>query len=89
MTRVKVTSAELAQTFRIWLKVIAQRRASFLRDLWTRRGEEYDRDRIDAARTELARELSENLARAGWEVTRRPTDQEAALGSPIFRPKGD
>lgn len=52
---------ELERNLRIWLSVISQRRASVLRDLWTRRGEEYDATRIEHARHELARYLAEKL----------------------------
>ena len=52
---------ELERNLRIWLSVISQRRASVLRDLWTRRGEDYDATRIEHARHELARYLAEKL----------------------------
>jgi hypothetical protein len=52
---------ELAKNLRIWLSVLSQRRASLLRDLWTRRGEEYDSTKIEHARHELARYLAEKI----------------------------
>ena len=52
---------ELAQNLRIWLSVLSQRRASLLRDLWTRRGEDYDATKIEHARHELARYLAEKI----------------------------
>lgn len=52
---------ELEKMLRIWFSVLSQRRASLLRDLWTRRGEEYDATRIEHARHELARYLAEKI----------------------------
>lgn len=52
---------ELEKNLRIWFSVLAQRRASLLRDLWTRRGEEYDATKIEHARHELARYLAEKI----------------------------
>ena len=80
---IPVQTAELARTFRIWLTVLAQRRPALLRDLWTRRGEDADRLKLDHARSELARELAERLAVNKWEVTREPTPQEQLGGEPL------
>ena len=52
---------ELETNLRIWLSVLSQRRASVLRDLWTRRGEEYDAHKIEHARHELARYMAEKI----------------------------
>ena len=61
---------ELEKLLRIWFSVLAQRRASLLRDLWTRRGEEYD-GRNNNARHELARYLAEKIL-CSHELTRAP-----------------
>jgi hypothetical protein len=62
---------ELEKLLRIWFSVLTQRRASLLRDLWTRRGEEYDARKIDHARHELARYLAEKIL-CSHELTRAP-----------------
>jgi hypothetical protein len=74
--KIRVSTAELAKVFVIWLIVIGQRRADILRDLWTRRGDEHDAAKIMRARGELARELSERLALANWDVMREETTQD-------------
>jgi hypothetical protein len=61
---------ELATNLRIWLSVLSQRRASLLRDLWTRRGEDYDATKIEHARHELARYLAEKILYGSHELTR-------------------
>lgn len=76
MPKIRVSTDELAKTFRIWLTVVGQRRPSLLRDLWTRRGEDHDRDKIQHARHELARTLAENLERSRWEVVREEQYQD-------------
>ena len=79
MPQIRIPTDELAKTFRIWLTVIAQRRPSLLRELWTRRGEDYDADKVRHARAELAQALAENLERAKWEVTREETMHERIM----------
>jgi hypothetical protein len=76
-SRITVSTADLTKTFNIWLTVIRQRRPSLLRDLWTRRGEEHDGEKIRSAQVELARELAERLKTAKWEVSRNRTSQDA------------
>ena len=73
MSMIPVSPADLAKTLRIWLTIIGQRRPDILRNIWTRRGEEYDGEKIEFARTELVRTLVENLERAKWQVVRRET----------------
>lgn len=80
MPTIRVTPAELALTLRIWLTVIGQRRPDILRNLWTRRGEDYDREKIEFARTELARTIVENLERAHWQVMREETMHDRLHG---------
>ena len=76
-SRITVSTADLIKTFNIWLSVIRQRRPDMIRDLWTRRGEDYDGPKIRAAQHELARELAERLHTATWQVSRQPTSQDA------------
>lgn len=76
-SRVIVSTADLIKTFNIWLSVIRQRRPDMIRDLWTRRGEDYDGEKIRTAQRELARELAERLHTAKWQVSREPTSQDA------------
>lgn len=76
-SRIIISTEDLAQTFDIWLTVIRQRRAAMIRDLWTRRGEDYDGSKIKNAQRELARELAERLKTAKWQVTRESTMQDA------------
>lgn len=80
MPTIRVTPAELALTLCIWLTVIGQRRPDILRNLWTRRGEDYDREKIEFARTELARTIVENLERAHWQVMREETMHDQLHG---------
>ena len=56
-----VDIAELEKNLRIWMSVLSQRRPSLIRDLWTRRGEDYDATKIEHARHELARYLAEKI----------------------------
>jgi hypothetical protein len=74
--RVLVTAAELASNIRFWIAVLGQRRPSILRDLWTRRGEEYDGPRIERARRDLAEHLAEKILYAA-ELTRAAQCQDA------------
>jgi hypothetical protein len=71
--RVDLTTDELATTLNIWLTIVGQRRPSLLRDLWTRKGEDHNAQRIHGARRELARFLAERMAVSGWAVTRQRT----------------
>lgn len=84
-SRISIGPAELASNIIIWLKVLGQRRPSLLRDLWTRRGEEYDAVRIEHARHELARHLADKLLYA-HELTRLARGQE--LDPEPYRPNG-
>jgi hypothetical protein len=71
--RIDVTTEALTRTLIIWLTAAGQRRPSLLRDLWTRRGEEHDAQRIQHARHELARFLAEQFRTAKWRVVRAET----------------
>jgi hypothetical protein len=73
MSKIRVPTDELAKSFRIWLNVIAQRQPSILRDLWTRKGEQKDSEKIAFARDRLAKTLADNLALARWQVMRNET----------------
>jgi 6-phosphogluconolactonase/glucosamine-6-phosphate isomerase/deaminase len=84
-SRISIGVAELAQNIAIWLKVLGQRRAAVVRDIWTRRGEEYDAARIEHARHALARYLAEKILYA-HELTRSARGQE--LDPEEYRPNG-
>ena len=71
-SRISIDIAELRRNIVIWLKVLGQRRAGLLRDLWSRRGEEYDAAKVEHARRELARYLAEKILYS-HELTRRAT----------------
>ena len=75
-TQIVVTPDELEMTFRLWLKIIGQRQPFLLRDLWTRRGDEYDADKIERARREFARVLTQRFLTADWQVWRLETAQD-------------
>ena len=75
--RITLTTDELAKTLHIWLTVVGQRRPALVRDLWTRKGEAHDAQRIRHARHELARFLAERMAISRWEVTRGETMHDA------------
>ena len=66
---------ELEMNLRIWLSVLSQRRAAVLRDLWTRRGEEYDAHKIEHARHELARYLADKILYS-HELTRAENEMD-------------
>jgi len=70
-----VDLAEIEKNFIIWLSVLSQRRPSLLRDLWTRRGEDYDATRIQHARHELARHLAEKILYV-YELTRPEAEMD-------------
>lgn len=76
MTMIRVDPDQLELSFRLWLKIIGQRQPSLLRDLWTRRGDEYDLDKLERTRRELARVLTQRFLTAGWEVIRQETAQD-------------
>jgi hypothetical protein len=76
MPRIRVATAELAQTFRIWLSVIGQRRSDILRHLVTHKGETRDQAKVDHAKAELAREFAERLERNQWHVMREELQQD-------------
>jgi hypothetical protein len=71
--RIDIPTDELTKTLNIWLAIVGQRRPSLLRDLWTRKGEEHDAQRIQHARHELARFLADKFKVSGWVVTRKET----------------
>jgi hypothetical protein len=75
-SRHTVDVPELEKNLRIWFSVLSQRRASLLRDLWTRRGEEYDATKIEHARHELARYLAEKILYGGHELTRPKAEMD-------------
>jgi hypothetical protein len=68
-SRVVVEREELETNLRIYLSVLGQKHPHVVRDLWTRRGEEYDRDKIQRAREQFATFVGERLYRA-YEMTR-------------------
>jgi hypothetical protein len=78
-SRITVEVPELEKNLLIWFSVLAQRRPSLLRDLWTRRGEEYDATKIEHARHELASYLAAKILYA-HELTRAavPMDEVGA-----------
>ena len=69
-SRVTVEMPELEKNLLIWFTLLAQRRPSLLRDLWTRRGEDFDPAKIEHARHELARFLAEKILNGGHRLTR-------------------
>lgn len=89
MGKIRVGTADLAQTFKIWLTVIGQRRPDILRHLVTHKGETQNPERVNFAKAELARELSERLNRNQWHVMREELPQDriwrAERGEPLDR----
>lgn len=75
-----IDQAELETNLRIYLALLNQRRPAVLRDLWTRRGEEYDRARIEHARSEFASFVAERICRS-YQLSRpaNAMDEIAAL----------
>jgi len=73
---IRISPAELMQALQIWIAIIGQRQPSLLRDLWTRRGEDHDSRKIDAARRELGRALAQRFETANWEVMREETNHD-------------
>lgn len=73
--RVTVSIAELATNLRIWLVVLGQRRPDVLRNLWTRRGEDHDREKIERARYDLSSHLAEKILYS-QELTRPALPQD-------------
>lgn len=73
---IRVTPEQLELTFRLWLRIIGQRQPSLLRDLWSRRGDEYDAEKIERAKREFARVLTQRFLTANWEVMREETAQD-------------
>ena len=71
--RVVMSTDDLAKALAIWLTVVGQRRASLVRDLWTRRDERPDQAKREHARHELARYLAEQMRLSGFVVTRKAT----------------
>ena len=55
---------------------MGQRQPSLLRDLWSRRGDEYDRDKLERTRREFARVLTQRFLTAKWGVMREEQDTE-------------
>ncbi len=80
-SRISITTEDLAKVLAIWLRVIGQRRAALVRDLWTRRDEPPDQAKREHARHELARYLAEQMRLSGYEVTRRATASDQAWPS--------
>jgi hypothetical protein len=76
-SRVIVELPELERNLLIWFTLLAQRRPSLLRDLWTRRGEDHDRAKIEHARHELARFLAERVLYGSHELTRAAVPMDA------------
>ena len=85
MKQICVSPAELAQTFRIWLRVLRQRRPDILRELWRRGSEPRDQQKEVFACAELAREITERLQINKWEVTREATPQEEMQGYEVLK----
>lgn len=73
MATIRVTPEELEQAFQLWLIIMGQRQPSLLRDLWTRKGDEYDAPKLERTRREFARVLTQRFLTAGWEVMRDET----------------
>lgn len=67
---------ELERAIRIWLTLLYQRRPAVIRDLWTRRGEEHDGQKIEHARREFARFIAEKMLYS-HHVTRAATSMDA------------
>jgi hypothetical protein len=76
MATIRVTPDQLELTFRLWLKIIGQRQPSLVRDLWTRKGDEYDKDKLERTRREFARVLTQRFLTAGWDIMREETAQD-------------
>jgi hypothetical protein len=68
-SRIIIDREELEKNLRIYLNVLGQKHPHVVRDLWTRRGEEYDRNKIERAREQFAAFVGERLYRA-YEMTR-------------------
>ena len=75
--QIRVEPRELEQAIHIWLKIIGQRQPSLLRDLWSRRGDEYDSDKLERTRAEFARTLAQRFLTAKWDVLREETMHDA------------
>ena len=71
-SRIIIERAELEKNLRIYLAVAGQKHPHLVRDLWTRRGEEYDGPKIERARGQFAAFIAERICRA-YELT-RPMD---------------
>jgi len=71
-SRIIIERAELEKNLRIYVNVLGQKHPHVIRDLWTRRGEEYDSAKIERAREQFAAFVGERLYRA-YEMT-RPMD---------------
>jgi len=76
MGMIRVEKEQLEQTFRLWLTIIGQRQPSLLRELWSRRGDEYDHEKLERTRQEFARVLT-RFVTAGWEIMREETAQDS------------
>lgn len=76
MPTIRVTPAELEQTLRLWLRIIGQRQPNLLRDIWSRRGDEYDATKIERAKRKFARVLTQRFLTAGWDVMRPETSSD-------------
>ena len=76
MEMIRIEPPELEKALLIWIGIMGQRQPSLLRDLWSRRGDEYDRDKLDRTRREFARVLTQCFLTAKWNVLREELDQE-------------
>ena len=70
MPRIRVSREELATTLYVWLAVAGIKQPWLIRDLWTRRGEQKDKDKQERARRALAEHLAGKFDEARHEVTR-------------------
>jgi hypothetical protein len=76
MPLIRLTPADAMKTFQIWLSITRQRQPNLLRDLWTRRGEAFDRVKEEAALRELARLLAQRIETAKFELYRQEGSQD-------------
>ena len=76
MPPIRVEPPELEAAIFIWLKIIGQRQPHLIRDLWTRRGDDYDAGKIEKTKREFARVLTQRFLTANWDVMRPKTPQD-------------
>ena len=70
MDRIIIARADLETSLTVWLATAGIDRPAVIRDMWTRKDEQRDQVRRDAARRGLAAYLAEHIVMAKWEVTR-------------------